>query len=177
MDALEVRGFFLGKGKLRGERVGGVEGEWRVAGVLERHGVEDGHGSRAPLDRCEEVVRLNLVHPRICVLELHEDLGGHVGDNELAEAGARALLSTVRFEVRCARLLDARNLGVGGGPGEIDGARVDGFGLACPAGACGVHGNGFEQVGVFVVLVADGGRRPRAALTMDRLNIWKVSRL
>ena len=55
------------------------------------------------------------------------------------------------------RFLDARDLGVGGGPGEIDGAGVDGFGVACPAGARGVRGDGLEREDVSVVPAADGG--------------------
>ena len=60
------------------------------------------------------------------------------------------------LEVRCARFFDARNLGVGGGSGEVNGAGVDGFGAACPARARGVLGNGLEEVDVTVASSADG---------------------
>ena len=153
VDALAVRTRFLGEGKLRGEGICDVEGKWCVAGVLERHGVEDGHGSRALLDRCKKLARLDLVQPRLRVLVHHENLGGYVGNDELAEASTRTLLRFVHLEV-----LDARDLGVGDGPSEIDGAGVDGFGVACPAGACGVRGGGLEQEDVSVVPAADGGR-------------------
>ena len=60
------------------------------------------------------------------------------------------------LEVRRARFFDARNLGVGGGSGEVNGAGVDGFGVACPARARGVLGNGLEEVDVTVASSADG---------------------
>ena len=58
-----------------------------------------------------------------------------------------------------ARLLNTRDLGVGGGLGEIDGAGVEVFSVACPAGACGIRGDRLEQIDVSVVPVADGGRK------------------
>ena len=87
----------------------------------------------------------------------HENLGGHVGDDELRRP-ARVLLRIVRLEVRHDRLLDARDLGVGGGPGEIEGAGVDGFSVTCSVGACSVRGDIFKQEDVSVVPAVDGRR-------------------
>ena len=63
VDAGEVPNRFLCESKLSGEGVDGVEGEWRAAGQLERHGVQDDHGSRAFLDCFKKTPRLNLVQP------------------------------------------------------------------------------------------------------------------
>ena len=54
------------------------------------------------------------------------------------------------------RLLDARDLGIGSHPGEINGARVSSFGVACLARARGVRGDGLEEVDVSVVSSSDG---------------------
>ena len=35
---------------------------------------------------------------------------------------------------------------------------MNGFGVACPAGACGVRGDVLEQEDVVVALAVDGGR-------------------
>ena len=64
----------------------------------------------------------------------------------------------VRVEVRRACFLDARNLGVGCGPGEVVGAGPDGFGVACSAGACGVRSGVFEQEDVAMVSAVGDGR-------------------
>ena len=53
-------------------------------------------------------------------------------------------------------VLDARNLGVGGRPGEVDGAQVCGFGVACPACVRGVRGDRLKEIDVSVISSADG---------------------
>ena len=50
----------------------------------------------------------------------NEQLGGDVGDDGLAEASAFAFLHVVGLQGRRARRLDARDLSVGSGPGNID---------------------------------------------------------
>ena len=63
-----------------------------------------------------------------------------------------------RLEVHRARFLDARHLGVGRGPGKVDGVGVGGFGVACPAGVHGVPGDVFGQEDVAMAPAANGGQ-------------------
>ena len=71
-----------------------------------------------------------------------EQLGGDVGNDDLAEAGAQTLLCVVGLQGRHAGLLDAHSLDVGGCPGEVNVTLMRGFGVVYSARALGVHGDG-----------------------------------